>query len=291
MGHLGWDDIGVLGFQDDFFPIDDKHECPRVEKAGLFVLMAVFRDSRPWFNIEVLDAHSVAGCQLRDMATVNRFVGFFFGQRTRVHTSLTAGHLRKSRARPAGSKIHTFNTESSIRHCMFAVVGCQDCSALWIVDGQPETTTCPRCTTQHQFEKLRPLTTTEEKDAAREARSRLLAARQGEADAFSELGSFAELDTQIDDAGISDEEYLAESGLDVAEITAAGERATEGGATSRPRREVVQAVVGRLDEPTEDEIVEEASHRDVPAPAAQAALIKLVRNGDVTESDGRYRLV
>lgn len=174
---------------------------------------------------------------------------------------------------------------------MFAVVGCRDCSALWIVDGQPQTTTCPRCATQHQFEKLRPLATTAEKDAAREARSRLLAARQGEADAFAELGTFAELDTQLDDVGISDVEYLEESGLDAGEIAAAGERATEGGTTSRPRREVVQGAIERLDEPTEDEIIAEAARRDVAAPAAKAALAKLVRAGDVTESDGAYRIV
>lgn len=174
---------------------------------------------------------------------------------------------------------------------MFAVVGCRDCSALWIVDGQPETTTCPRCTTQHQFGKLRPLATAAEKDAAREARSALLAARQDEAAAFSELGSFAELDAEIADAGVSDAEYLEESGLDVAEIAAAGERAIQGGSTSRPRREVVQRVIERLDEPTEAEIISEAARQDVAARAARAALEKLVRNGDVTEADGGYRVV
>lgn len=174
---------------------------------------------------------------------------------------------------------------------MFAVVGCRNCSALWIVDGQPETTTCPRCSTQYQFEKLRALTAVADKDAAREARSRLLAARQDDAAGFSELGTFAELDAQIADAGISDAEYLAESGLDAAEIAAAGERATKGGATSRSRREVVQDVVERLDEPTEAEIIDEAKRQDVAATAARTALAKLVRTGDVTESDGAYRVV
>lgn len=70
----------------------------------------------------------------------------------------------------------------------FAVVGCRDCRALWIVEGQPETTGCPRCGTRSRFDQLRRFAETDAIGEARRIRAALLADRS-DGD-----GSFAGLD-------------------------------------------------------------------------------------------------
>jgi hypothetical protein len=171
---------------------------------------------------------------------------------------------------------------------MYAVVGCGECQALWIVEGHPETSQCPRCGTTRTYEKRREFLTTDEEDHAREVRASMLAARQGQDDAFAELASFAELDTRLEDAGIDDETYLAESGIDPDTVADAGERES-GGRTSR--EETVRDALRALDEPVEDDIVAYASERGVPEEYTRNALAKLVRAGEVSESRGTYRLL
>lgn len=168
---------------------------------------------------------------------------------------------------------------------MYAVVGCSACSALWIVEGRPETTGCPRCGRRRRFDKLKKFVETADEDDAREARAAMLAERGGEREAFDDLGSFAELEAQLDDAGVSDAEYLAESGLDPEEIAAAGESGDE----SKSRRETVLDALDDLDRPTEAEVVAYATERGVPDDYVREALGKLVRAGEATENGGRYR--
>ncbi|MFB6088018.1 MAG: DUF5817 domain-containing protein [Haloarculaceae archaeon] len=173
---------------------------------------------------------------------------------------------------------------------MYAVVGCSECSMLWVVEGRPETSQCPRCGTRRAHAKRRKFVSTDDEDHAREVRASMLANRQGEGDAFADLDSFAEMDEYVDGAGVSDDEYLAASGLDSEAVAAAGERASESGG-SRSRREIVREAVRELDSPTEDAVVEYASERGVPADYTRKALDKLVRAGEVTENRGTYRLV
>jgi hypothetical protein len=173
---------------------------------------------------------------------------------------------------------------------MYAVVGCDECSALWIVEGRPETSQCPRCSRTRNHEKRRKFVTTEDEDHAREVRSSMLAARQGHDEAFAELDSFAELDDQIDDAGIDDETYLDESGIDTDEVEAAADRLdSTGGATSR--EEIVREALRELAEPTEQEVVAYAERHDVSASYTERALQKLVQRGEVSHSRGVYRLL
>ena len=175
---------------------------------------------------------------------------------------------------------------------MYTVVGCPDCGALKLVEGRPETTRCPRCGRRSQFGKLRALYRSEEIDAAREARARLLARRGGEEAAYSEVGSFADLDAAADEAGMDDDEFLERSGLDTDEVAAAGERAERGrGSSSGSRKERVLAALRELDRPTEAEIVERAGEAGVPPDYVRSALEKLRRRGEVSESGGRYRLL
>lgn len=173
---------------------------------------------------------------------------------------------------------------------MYAVVGCSDCEALWVVEDQPQTTGCPRCGERHRFDRLRKFAETEDEDRARQARASLLAERSGQGDAFEAVGDFADLEAALSDVGVSDEEYLGGAGIDVDEVEAAGERAgsgRRGGRSSRP--EVVRTALRELDAPTESDVVDYAVERDVPPEAARELLNQLVRVGEASEDGGRYR--
>lgn len=172
---------------------------------------------------------------------------------------------------------------------MYRVVGCRDCGALWIVADRPETTACPRCGTRHPFDALHAFAEVEDEAAARAARASLLADRAGHGDAFGDVDDVASLGTQLDSAAVSDVEYLEASGLDADAVAAAGERATAGPGRTPSRREVVLAALEALDRPTEAEIVDYATERDVPAEAVPALLERLVHAGEVSVSGGRYR--
>lgn len=174
---------------------------------------------------------------------------------------------------------------------MYAVVGCGDCEALWIVEGAPETTGCPRCGKRHRFDRLRRFAETEDQDRARSARAALLAERSGHGDAFEELGGFGDLEAAAEDAGVTDEEYLGGAGIDVDAVEAAGERARTGSGGGASRPAVVRTALRELDAPTEPAVVEYAAERDVPPEVARALLERLVRTGEASEDRGRYRLL
>lgn len=170
---------------------------------------------------------------------------------------------------------------------MYAVVGCGECQALWIVEGRPERSECPRCGQSRKYKKRREFVTTDDEDHAREVRASMLAARQDQSDAFAELGTFAELDDQVEQSGIDDETYLAESGIDPEEVAEAGSEQS----TTKSREERVREAISEQDEPTEAEVIEYASEHGVPSSYTERALEKLVRGGEVSESRGVYRLL
>lgn len=173
---------------------------------------------------------------------------------------------------------------------VYSVVGCSNCNALWVVEGRPGTTGCPRCQKRHQFDALKKFVTTDDEDHARQVRSALLAERQGEANAFAQLDSFADLEADLDAVGTSDEEYLAASGIDPEPVDEAGERATSG-QQSQSRREVVLEALSVLDSPDEEGVVEYADERGVPADYVRRALTKLERAGEITRGRDGYRLL
>ncbi|MXR50370.1 replication protein H [Halovenus sp. WSH3] len=170
---------------------------------------------------------------------------------------------------------------------MYAVVGCGECQMLWIVEGRPERSECPRCGTTRKHERRREFVTTDDEDHAREVRSSMLAARQDQSDAFAELDSFAELDEQVERAGIDDETYLAESGIDPDAVAEAGRDES----TTQSREEVVREAIREQDRPGEAEVRSYASERGVPEEYTERALEKLLRSGEVSESGGGYRLL
>ena len=173
---------------------------------------------------------------------------------------------------------------------MYAVVGCSDCTMLWIVEGRPETSQCPRCGSSRQYAKRKKFVSTENEDHAREVRASMLANRQDEGEAFAKLDSFAEMNAQIDEVGPSDAEYLEGSGLDPDAVAEAGERAA-GGQRTLSRKERVLEAIRSCDEATTDTVVAAASERDVDPEFTRKTLEKLVRAGEATENRGVYRLL
>lgn len=165
---------------------------------------------------------------------------------------------------------------------MYSVVGCSSCRALWVVDGRPETTQCPRCRTRHRFESLKTFAEAETSDAAARARSAYLAERADE-------GEFVDPEAVDTDAvGMTEAGFLAASGLDPDAVAAAGERVASG-ERSRSRRQVVRDALAELDDPTEAAIREYAAEHGVDASSVERALTKLRQAGEVTETDGVYR--
>lgn len=171
---------------------------------------------------------------------------------------------------------------------MYAVVGCGECSALWIVEGRPETTQCPRCGKRRAYAKRRKFVTTEDEDHAREVRSSILANRSGHGEAFADLDSFAEMESDTAERVVGDDEYLETAGLDADEVRAAGERA-ERSEGSVSRRERVREALRELDSPTADEVVAYCAEHGVEESFVRSALERLVRAGEAVESGGEYR--
>lgn len=171
---------------------------------------------------------------------------------------------------------------------MYAVVGCNACNALWVVDGRPETTGCPRCGKRHRYAKLKTFAECETAAAAKEARSRLLADR-GDDRSPDDLGDFETLAREAMDAGPDDEEYLEAAGVDADEAAAAGDRA-DSSPRSRSRTTVVRDAL-REGATTADEVADYAAARGVDPAWAREALDRLARRGEVTESGGEYRLL
>lgn len=138
---------------------------------------------------------------------------------------------------------------------MYAVVGCPECEALWIVDGRPNTTTCPRCSTRHQYDRLRKLTETPDLDAAREARTSLLADRTTHP-------------TTIPEDTTPDQPQKTPSGP-----------------------AVILEAVAATDPPTEDAIVAYATDYGLAPDTASALLEKLRTAGRLTKTGPHYRRV
>lgn len=182
----------------------------------------------------------------------------------------------------------TLNSPTGEAAAMYAVVGCRDCGAYWVVEGTPETTRCPRCATRHRFTALHRFAEAEDLTTAREARSRIIRERAGADDA--DIEDIAAMEDQIETAGLSDTEFLAASGIDPEATEEAGERAVAGPAR-KSRREVLMDGLRALETPTEEALVAYAAEYDVPASYVRTALERLQRQGAVSESDGEYRLL
>lgn len=166
---------------------------------------------------------------------------------------------------------------------MYAVVGCPSCGTLWIRETGGEQTTCPACRRTHDADRLQPLFESEEIDDARDARTALLAERNDE----NEVASFGDLAEAAADPVVEPAEQLAAAGIDPTEL----EGIADTDPTSRNRQQIVRDAIAAAEPATADEIVEAAAADGVPPAAARDLLEKLRTSGQVTTTDGRYRLV
>jgi len=171
---------------------------------------------------------------------------------------------------------------------MYAVVGCTDCGAYWLLTDpeDSDSATCPTCGRRHQTKKLNRFFESEDREAAREARAALLAKKHGDSEAFADIAHVSELEAQVEESGLSEAEYLEQSGIDADAVQAAGDTSSE---RSRSRDEVVRDAVREGD--TESEVVTLAVEEGVPRDAAEKLLAKLRREGEVIQSGGELRLV
>lgn len=171
---------------------------------------------------------------------------------------------------------------------MYAVVGCSNCEHLWLVEGSPETSQCPRCGRTREHASRRRFVTTDDPDHARDVRAALLATRQ-EADGGVEGASFTSLADDAEAAGLSERAVLEAAGIDPDAVFADDEHEAGGGPTDR--RAVIRAAIRHLDEPTDAAVREFAVERDVSATFVDRALERLVRSGEATRDGDTYRLL
>ncbi len=180
---------------------------------------------------------------------------------------------------------------------MYAVVGCNECATMWLVTDPEtsETAQCPRCGKTHRTAKLKRFFESEDRAAAQQARSALLAKKHDASEAFADVDHVADLEDRVEEAAVADEEYLEASGLDPDAVAAAGERAERGegrsSGDSRSRTEVVRDAVANAEEPTAEAVVERASDHGVPPERVREILDRLTRRGELSESRGRYRVL
>lgn len=171
---------------------------------------------------------------------------------------------------------------------MYAVVGCTECGTYWLLTDprESDSATCPKCGRRHQTKKLKRFYETQDREAAREARAALLAKKHGDSAAFDEVAHVSELETRVEESGLSEAAYLEQSGLDAEEVNAAGDTSK---ASSGSRDEKVRNAVKKGG--TEEAILAHAVDDGVPRAAAEKLLAKLRRQGEVVLSGGELRLV
>lgn len=176
---------------------------------------------------------------------------------------------------------------------MYAVVGCNECGMLWLLadPATSDSARCPRCDTTHQTAKLKHLFESADREAAREARSALLAKKQGNSAAFADVAHVSELEAEIDTAAVADEEYLEAAGIDTEAVASAGKSDQNStGSHDDIVREAVQEAGGE-EQPSEAAVVEYAEARGVPARKASKLLEQLCRQGAASNHNGQYRLL
>jgi len=174
---------------------------------------------------------------------------------------------------------------------VYAVVGCTDCGSLWLLadPDASDTADCRRCGRTHRVERLRRFYEDDDRAAARQARTRLLAQRRDGDDAVADLDHVADMERALDGDGVvDDEERLERAGVDPDAVAEAG--AVDAGG-SRSRDEIVRDAVAEQDAPDEAAVVDYAVEHGVPADAARDLLERLVRRGEATAAGGRYRLL
>ena len=171
---------------------------------------------------------------------------------------------------------------------MYDVVGCGQCSTLWIRSGEAATATCPRCGKRHQVDRLKPLAQAATADGAREARTQLLAERG--ADNPDAIAGFAEIAEAASEPIVSEVAHMKQAGVDVDAVSAAGERATT---TPRvtPRADRIKRILDEHAPVSRSVLIDAAEKEGIEPSVTRDILEKLTQRGAVLEMDDGYRLL
>ena len=167
---------------------------------------------------------------------------------------------------------------------MYHVVGCGSCGHLWIRDEEPASATCPRCQRRFQADALRALASAASVEAAREARTQLLADRSEHG---SVVAGYAETERATGERAISGAEVLEAHGIDPEATKARRRQSAKRGS---PREQILE-IVGELDNPTRQVVTACAAERDLSADRVESVLDRLNRDGLLVRDGDRYRRV
>lgn len=162
---------------------------------------------------------------------------------------------------------------------MYDVVGCRSCGNLWIREGVADSATCPRCSKRYAVDRLRVLASGETIEAAREARSSLLADRSKHGDF---VAGYAELEDTGGETGISDETYLDAFGIEIPEP------ANE---PKLNKRQMIRSLLEELAHPTRERLIAKAAEHDIERQSVERMLDRLQKNGEIVREGNEYRVL
>lgn len=160
---------------------------------------------------------------------------------------------------------------------MLTVVVCPDCQYIWIVEDEPDTTTCGRCGTAHQFKNLRHLKETSDKESARRYRALFAADINDNRDAFEDAVENADIFSEPD-SDFDREELIEEAGFDTESVKEAGDVSASG---SRSEKEIVRDGIEELNEPSVEDVVTYAGDRGVGEEKTRKVIDKLREQGRI----------
>lgn len=160
------------------------------------------------------------------------------------------------------------------------VTVCPDCKYVFIVKKTPETTACGRCRSRHTFTELKHYYQSEDAEAARKVRAKVQASVQDLGEDYDRAKERGVLEAEVEQA-ITDDEYLDQHGVDPEEVADAEERATEGPAHDKSKKDIVLDAVREQDQPDRDDVAEYARQYGMDPDRALTMLDKFRQNGDV----------
>lgn len=170
---------------------------------------------------------------------------------------------------------------------MYTVVLCPDCQFVWIVNGQPDRTSCQRCQSSHKFGKIRHLKRVESNEEAREWRTALWADINGRKEEFEEVTKQVDI-FEDRDLDVDHDEVFEKYGVNKDEVEEASDVKRK---KSQSDRDVITSALEDLENPSTDEVVSYASERGVGEEKTLKVIEKLRRSGQLIRKNGGLNFV
>ena len=170
------------------------------------------------------------------------------------------------------------------------VTVCSNCKTVFIVKKLPKTTTCRGCGKRHKFKKLKRYYQTEDKDAARKARTEFQARVRDLDDHFERAREKGVLEDTADQL-ITDDEYLDAKGVDPEAVADAEERAIEATHRQKSQKDIVLDAVTEQENPNRDDVRAYAEQFGMDGEKALKKLDKFREYGEVSGTyNGPFRI-